>query len=126
MYENQNDRQFDNSGQGQNENDRQNWDDSQTQSDKYDDVNSNNPSSEERNQMNHEEYELSRIHADPNNNDFSSMNNEEEDDLDEEEEDDLEEEEDDEIEETNPSVYQDEPIKMRDSQDPLSDGYRNE
>jgi hypothetical protein len=168
MYENQIDRLFENSDKGQEEEDRQNREDtlsqSQTRSDRIDDdADYNNPNPEEddtgaivgrnseRDQMNQEEYELSRLHAIPKNDDFSSINEErdeeknlveddlveddlDEDDLDEDdlEEDDLEEddlEEDDleeEDEETNAQVYGDDHSGLRDSRDRRRDDYRND
>lgn len=140
MYENQNDRQFENSDKGQKEEDLQNWEGtlSQTQSrpDRTEDFDFNYSSSDEyqtgdmvvegsgRNQLNLE-FELNRLHAMPNNNDFSSMNEEEEEDLDEEEELDLDDEED-ENEVTNHRLYGDDLTGLRDSQDTRGDDYRNE
>ncbi|MBW8332929.1 MAG: hypothetical protein K0M40_12975 [Prolixibacteraceae bacterium] len=159
MYENKNDRQFENSDKGQEEEDRQNREDTlsqaQTRSDRiHDDADNNNPTPEEddtgvivggnseREQMNHEEYDLSRLHAIPKNDDFSSMNEEldkekdldEEDDLEEDdlEEDDLEEDdlEEDDLEEEderiNAQVYGDDLSGFRDSRDQRRDDYRND
>lgn len=132
MYENQNDRQFENSDKGQKEDESQNREgtlsQAQTQSDRTERRNFDYRSSDEnqtginvgehpeRNRMNQEEYDLSRLHGIPNNNDFSSLNMEDDDDLEEEEEEEVDlDEEDDENEVTNPGLYGDDLIGLRDS-----------